>query len=187
VNAEFGRFLREHNLTAAAYNRNPGSATRLLANAWLARPENQQIVWRDPTNQRVVRVIRQAANISSVWIDLLDMRTRYSYNTVDWGTFQGTLTISHFLNYEYADLTGGVKDANGFQNANTSIVPPMPEYKGTFMLNWFRDKHSASVVGNFYSDLIRDNTLVDRYRFRSRCADKDPLPGYLERPVRQRF
>ncbi len=163
VNGEFGRFLRAHNLTASQYVRTAGSPTRLLANAWLARPENQQIVWRDPANQRVTRVIRQSANISSLWIDLLDARARYTYNTDNWGTFQSTLTVSYFLNYEYADLTGGIKDANGYQNANTSIVPPLPEYKGSFMLNWFRDKHSASLVGNFYDDMIWDNILVDNY------------------------
>ncbi len=163
VNAQFGRFLSAHNLTKSQYVRTAGSPSRLLANAWLARPENQQIIWRDPVNQRVTRVIRQTANISSLWIDLLDTRARYTYNTDNWGTFQTTLTVSYFLNYEYADLTGGVKDANGNQNANTAIVPPLPEYKGSFMLNWFRDKHSASLVSNFYDDIIWDNAMVDRY------------------------
>ncbi len=163
VNSEFGRFLSENGLTKEQYVKTPGSPTRLLANQWLAKPENQQIVWRDPATQRVIRVIRQSANISSLWIDLLDARARYTYETDAWGTFQTTLTLSHFLNYEYADLTGGTKDANGRQNANTSIVPPLPEYKGTLMLNWFRDKHSASVTSNFYSSVIWDNVLVDRY------------------------
>jgi len=64
--------------------------TRLLANNWLARPENQQIVYRDQTNQRVTRVIRQSANISSLWIDLLDAWARYTYDTDNWGTFPTT-------------------------------------------------------------------------------------------------
>ena len=163
VNAQFGRFLSENGLTKEQYVKTVGSPTRLLANNWLAKPENQQIVYRDPASQRVTRVIRQSANISSLWIDLLDARARYTYETDNWGTFQPTLTLSYFLNYEYADLTGGIKDANGRQNANTSIVPPLPEYKGTFMLNWFRDKHSASLTSNFYDDVIWDNVLVDRY------------------------
>jgi len=163
VNAEFGRFLSQNGLTKEQYVRTPDSPSRLRANDWLAKPENQQIVYRDPVSQRVTRVIRQSANISSLWIDLLDARARYTYETDNWGTFQPTLTLSHFLNYEYADLTGGTKDANGRQNANTSIVPPLPESKGTFVLNWFLDKHSASLSSNFYSDVIWDNVLVDRY------------------------
>ncbi|MDP1932197.1 MAG: TonB-dependent receptor [Gammaproteobacteria bacterium] len=161
VRGEFGRFLAETGLTAATYNNAIGSPTRLIADAWVRN--NTNVVTRDPVTQRVIRVIRQPQNISSVWIDLIDARVRYTYDTGSWGTLQTTLTTSYFMNYEYEDLTGGVRDANGFQNARTGIVPPLPKYKGNLSFNWFMDKHSASLTSNFYDDVIYDNTTVDRY------------------------
>jgi len=161
VRGEFGRFLAENGLTEAQYNRTLGSPTRMLADAWVTR--NTGVVTRDPVTQRVQRVIRQPQNISSVFIDLVDARIRYSFQTNAYGTFQTTLTTSYFLNYEYEGLTGGLTDANGFQNARTGIVPPLPKYKGNLRLNWFMDKQSASLTSNFYDDVVYDNTVVDRY------------------------
>ncbi len=169
VGLQFQQMLAGIGATTATYNRTPGSATRNAANAWLAANAGGASpgVIRDASTQQVIKVIRQAANISSVWIDLFDMRTRYTYDTDDWGTFEATLTGSYYTDYRYEDLTGGVKDALGKQNAITGIVPPLPKVKGNLRLNWFMGQHSAAVSANYTHHVKFDdqvNNLLTGYK-----------------------
>jgi len=168
VGLQFQRMLAGIGSSEAAYDNTPGSATRNAANAWLAANAGSSAtgVIRNPETQQVIKVIRQAANISSVWIDLFDMRTRYTYDTSDWGTFETTLTASYYTDFRYEDLTGGVQDALGKQNATTGIVPPMPKLKGNLRLNWFMGQQSAAVSANYTHHVTFDdqvNNLLTGY------------------------
>ncbi len=161
---QFQQFLAISGYTTDNYSSTPGSASRIAADAYLAsiRGNAGNPVVRYPDNS-VRTVYTQAANISSVWIDLLDLKTQYRFETDNWGSFTTTLQTTYYTNYEYEDLFGGVKDALGYQNANTGIVPPLPQIKTNLRVNWFRDKQSASVSANYWSSVDFDDQIVDFY------------------------
>ncbi len=161
---QFQQFLAISGYTTDNYSSTPGSASRIAADAYLAsiRGNAGNPVVRYPDNS-VRTVYTQAANISSVWIDLLDLKTQYRFETDNWGSFTTTLQTTYYTNYEYEDLFGGVKDALGYQNANTGIVPPLPQIKTNLRVNWFRDKQSASVSANYWSAVDFDDQIVDFY------------------------
>lgn len=151
VNGQFTRMLQAIGSSEAAYSSATGSATRNAANAWLATQDNTGAsgVIRDRTSGQVLRVIRQANNISTVWIDVFDTSIDYRFSTDNWGTFATGLNVSYFSKYEYEDLFGGIKDALGYQNANSGVVPPLPKTKGQVRGNWFMGNHSASLTATY--------------------------------------
>lgn len=161
---QFNQFLAISGYTMANYDPTPGSASRAAADAYLAnvRGRSGNPVERYPDNT-VRTVYTQAANISSVWIDLFDLKTQYRFDTDDWGTFTTTLQATYYSAYDYQDLFGGRKEAVGFQNANTGIVPPLPKVKANLRMNWFRDKQSASVAVNYWHKVKFDDQIVDFY------------------------
>jgi len=163
---QFRDFLQATGRTEAGFNPVAGSADRAAADAYLrsiaGRSGNS--VLRDPLDMSVDTIFRQAQNISSVYIDLVDAKARYTYETADWGTFTSTIEASYFMNYEYEDNTGVLTDALGKQNAQTGIVPPLPKLKGSVRLNWFMDNHSASLSANYRHHVLFDDRVTDRYR-----------------------
>src|SRR5690606_24239033 len=131
TDAQFTRMLQAIGSSEAAYSATPGSATRIAADAWLRTQDNTGAsgVIRDLNNNgQVLRIIRQANNISSVWIDLYDGKVDYRFSTDNWGTFSTSVAASYYSKYEYEDLFGGIKDALGYQNANSGVVPPLPKF-----------------------------------------------------------
>ena len=140
--------------TAAAYDPTPGSATRNAANAWLAGGGNANVT-RDPTNQQVTRIVRQAGNVSDVFVDLFDGRINYNFESPV-GTFDATASATYYTKYEYQGFGGELTDALGQQNWNTGIVPPIPEMKAQFRLNWLLNNHSAGLVYNWSDEVVFD-------------------------------
>jgi outer membrane receptor protein involved in Fe transport len=67
------------------------------------------------------------------------------------------------MNYEYKDNTGVLVDALGNLNAQTGIVPPLPDVKGSLRVNWFRGNQSASISANYRSGVKFDDRPIDRY------------------------
>lgn len=161
VNKQFTEMLQATGMSEANYDATPGSASRETANAYIAAQGSTGAggIIRDANDQSVLRVIRQSSNISSVWIDLIDFKADYTFNTNDWGTFTSSLSTSYFDTYEYEDLFGGVVDALGKQNANSGVVPPLPKFKSNLKLNWFLDKHSASVTANYQHHVLFDDNV----------------------------
>jgi len=161
---QFNQFLDAAGISADAYDPTPGSATRNQADAWLANYANRPgaSVVRYPTGL-VEGVFTQAANISSVWIDMIDLNARYRMETTNWGTFTTALQSSYYKTYEYEDLFGGVQNARGMQNADTGIAPPLPKLKSNLRLSWFRDNQSATVSANYWHDVTFDARWFDVY------------------------
>ena len=174
VGFEFTTFLNETGIARASYDPTPGSATRRQADAWLAaRAALPGYPIRRYADGAVSRLFTQSANISSVWVDLVDMKAEYRLPTDNLGTFTTTLQSTYYLAYDYQDLTGGRTEALGKQNARTGIVPPLPELKSNLRVNWFRNNQSASVSANYWSSIKFDDQVVDFYP-----ADGDPsLPA----------
>ncbi|MEX2365981.1 MAG: TonB-dependent receptor, partial [Pseudohongiellaceae bacterium] len=178
VQYQFEQMLAATGQTAANYDATPGSPNREKADAYLATlppagPGANKVA-RYFTNE-VEKVYRQPANISSVWIDALDINSSYTFNTQNWGSFTARAQVTHYLTFDYEDLTGGRKVALGQQNALTGIVPPLPETKASLMLNWFRNNHSASFTTNYWSEMVYDNYVIDYF--------PDIRPGgHLQRP-----
>ncbi|MGB4248647.1 MAG: TonB-dependent receptor, partial [Pseudohongiellaceae bacterium] len=166
IDHQFNLMLAATGISRANYDPTPGSATRNAANAWLAAlppagPGSNKID-RFPTGE-VKKVYRQAANISSVWIDLFDANLSYEYETSDWGTFSAALQASYYTDYRYEGLSGGVVDALGRQNDSTDIVPPLPELKANLRLSWYQGNQSASISTNYWHDIDFDAKVFDYY------------------------
>lgn len=166
VNHQFDQMLAATGIAKENYNPAPGSATRLAADAWLRTLPPAGIssnkVERFPGGE-VKKVYRQAANISSVWIDLFDANINYSFDTEDYGTFSAAVQASYYSSYKYEGLSGGVIDALGKQNDGTDIVPPLPKLKSNVRLSWYRDNHSASLSANYWHDIDFDARVFDYY------------------------
>jgi len=161
---EFQSFLAQTGLSESGYDPTPGSATRQQAEAWYAtRASRSGNPVQRFDNFELDRVFRQAQNISSVWVDLFDAKVSYDLDTDNWGSFRATLQATKFETYEFEDLTGGVQEALGWQNADSGIVPPLPEWKSNFRLNWFMGSHSASLSANYWSDVKFDSRVFDNY------------------------
>ena len=159
----FQQMLAATGIAESAYDPTPGSATRLAAQAWLtANPDSGGSVRRFP-DFTVDRVFRQAQNISSVWIDLVDFKIDYGFQTDDWGSFDASLTTTYFERYEYEGLFGGVIDALGKQNADSAIAPPLPQFKSNLRVNWFMGNQSASVSINYFHHVTTDGRCFDNY------------------------
>lgn len=157
VGIEFQEMLKAIGATPATYNSAAGSATRNAANAWIAAGGTSLAsVTRDPVTQRVMRVVSQSKNVSSVWVDLLDARARYTMDTANLGTFTATLSGTYNTKYEYDGGQGVIIDALGKQNDTTGIVGPVPELKAQARLSWYRDNHSASFTWNHQDEVIFD-------------------------------
>ena len=164
VGFEFTQFLNETGTARSSYDPTPGSPTRKLADAWLAqRASIPGYPIRRYADGAVSRLFSQSANISSVWVDLVDLKARYRLETNDLGSFTTTLQTTYYTTYDYQDLTGGRKEALGNQNGRTGIVPPLPEWKANLRLNWFRNNQSASVSANYWSSINFDDQVVDFY------------------------
>ncbi len=161
VNAQFTRMLQAIGSSEEAYSSASGSATRIAANAWLATQDNTGAsgVIRDRNTGQVLRVIRQANNISTVWIDLYDAKADYRFDTQNWGSFGAGISASYFSKYEYEDLFGGIKDALGYQNANSGVVPPLPKLKGQIRGNWFLGNQSASFTAAYQHSVLFDDSV----------------------------
>lgn len=158
VDIEFAQMLEAIGSTEAAYDPTPGSATRNAANAWLASAGNPNVT-RNPATQQVVRVVRQAANVSNVFVDLVDGRVNYNFDAGTLGTFDATLSATYYTKFEYNAFDGDRADAAGNQNARTNIVPPIPEMKAQARLNWVRNNHSASALVNWQKDVWFDDRV----------------------------
>ncbi len=166
VQFQFDQMLAATGQTAANYDATPGSASRQKADAWLAA-----LGPAGPTTNKVARfftgevekVYLQPANISSVWIDALDFNGTYTFNTNNWGSFTASAQVTHYLTFDYQDLTGGRKEALGNQNWGTGIVPPLPETKANVILSWFRGNQSASFSTSYWSSMNFDGFAIDYY------------------------
>lgn len=162
---QFRTFLSTTGRSADTYNPAPGSTDRAAATAYLRSiVGGSNPVIRNTADMSVDTIFRQAQNIASVFIDLADLKVRYSKDIADLGTFTTTLETSYYFNYEYLDITGEIVDALGFQNAQTGIVPPLPKLKASLRLNWFKGNHSASLSANYRHSVLFDDRVTDRYR-----------------------
>ena len=162
VQLQFSEMLDAIGATRATYDATPGSATRTAANAWLAAQGAiaGPGVMRDPVTQQVVKTVRQSANISSVNIDLIDLKARYTYDTRNYGSLATTLTGSYYTKYEYSDLYGTVSSAVGKQNGDSGIVPPMPKFRVNLRTNWYLGNHSAAVSANYQHHVTTDGSFA---------------------------
>lgn len=159
VAIEFAEMLKAIGSTSSTYSSAPGSATRNAANAWIAAGGTPLAsVTRDNSAQRVVRVVSQAKNVSTVWVDLIDARARYTLNTSNLGSFTTTLSATYNTNYEYRDQ-GAIVDALGKQNARTGVVAPVPKLKSQLRTNWYLNNHSASLTYNYQDSVIFDDSV----------------------------
>ena len=164
VGFQFTRFLADSGIKRSDYKTTPGSATRAAADAWLAVEATKPgvAILRYPSGS-VSRLFARSANISSMWVDLVDAKAQYVMDASNWGTFTTTVQGTYYLTYDYMGLDKVRTEALGNQNGRTGIVPPLPELKLNGRLSWFRGNQSASISGNYWSSLVFDSQVVDFY------------------------
>jgi hypothetical protein len=165
VRRQFTDMLAGTGISEAAYDSTPGSATRLQANAWLAANGANYPIERRFGNDKIDRVLIQSANVSSFFVNLVDLKTSYSFEVDNLGSFQTRLTTTFYDKYTFVGLDGVAVDPLGKQNARTNIAPPLPEWKVAGNLNWFRDNQSASVSVNWFSSITHDAQIVDLFPY----------------------
>lgn len=163
VFSQFDAFLAATGRTRDSYKPVPGSADLAAGEAYLRSIAGPSNPVQRAADLEVVTIFRQSQNISSVFIDLVDAKARYTMATDNLGTFGATLDATYFKNYLYADLNGVIIDALGFQNAETGVVAPLPKLKASLRLNWFMDQHSASVSTNYRHHVKFDDRINDRF------------------------
>jgi outer membrane receptor for ferrienterochelin and colicin len=158
VNIEFETMLQAIGETAESYDPTPGSASRTAANNWVATAGIDSVT-RNADTQQVSRVVRQATNVSNVYVDLIDGRVNYRWDSSGFGSFDTTLSATYYTTYEYNAFDGDRIDAAGNQNARTGIVPPIPKMKMQFRLDWSLDKHSATALVNWQDSVVFDDNV----------------------------
>lgn len=154
VNIEFDEMLAAIGSNRQDYDSTPGSATRTAANNWVATVGNPNVT-RSPVNQQVERVIRQAGNVSDVFVDLFDGRVNYNFDS-GLGNFDLTASATYYTKYEFQGFGGDLTDATGNQNWATGIVPPIPQMKAQFRAMWMLNNHSAGLIYNWSKEIWFD-------------------------------
>lgn len=188
VGHEFNQFLAETGIARGSYDPKEGSATRTRADQWLAAKASiPGYAIQRYDNGSVSRLFVQSANVSSVFIDLVDFKGQYRLETENWGSFTTTLQTTFYTGYDYAGLDGVLAEALGNQNGRTGIVPPIPEVKGNVRMNWFRGKQSASISANWWSDINFDDQVVDLYTYDGDNSKNPPSTIYGEYIVDVRY
>ena len=104
----------------------------------------------------------------------LDLLARYSFET-DAGTFGATLDLAWFIEYDIDRaitqfdtrlVQGETVDLVG-RSENVLVGRPLPEYKGTLLLDWAYDQHYATAVINYVSKLTEPNSFPANLRVSS--------------------
>jgi len=117
----------------------------------------------------------------------MDIKAQYQFDTENWGSFTTTVQTTVYGGYDYEGLDGVLTEALGKQNGRTGIVPPIPKVKGNVRLNWFRDKQSASISANWWSDIDFDDQVVDLYPYDGDNTANPPSTIYGEYIVDARY
>lgn len=180
IDYQFTRMLAATGISESNYNPTPGTSTRAAADAWLTTQlglAGNQV--ERYSNNSVAKVFRQSNNVSSVWVNLLDVTARYTFDTNGLGSFTTTTQMTYYKDYEYASLDGVITDALGKQNYNTGIVPPLPQFKMNVRLNWFRDNHSASLSANYWDTLEWDAPIFNFFPGERTLTTPDKLDGEM--------
>jgi outer membrane receptor protein involved in Fe transport len=148
------------------------------------------------TQGNALNVQRSYANGTSLKNSGLDLLTRYVYPT-EYGAFGATLDVSWFLEYEIEQAVtpfdtrldpGATIDLVGL-NYTVLVGRPLPEYKGSLLLDWAYEQHYATVVTNYVSHVtepeaipeplrVSSHTTVDlSYSYRFQSLDLDLTAG----------
>ena len=113
----------------------------------------------------VEAIIRAPVNYAIQWVDLFDVRARYSWEMGDLGRFSMSLGGNYYRNWEYQQSpTAPIIDAKGISNSTSAFAPPIAKWKANLGLTWIRGNHAASITGRYIDEMEYDeNTLTAGY------------------------
>ncbi len=180
---QFQDMLAATGQSASSYDPTPGSASRAAANSWLATNGANYPIDRR-TDGKIDRVLIQSANVAAFYVDLVDLKTSYTWNTDGLGTFTSRLAMTWYDQYTFVGFNGVTVDPLGKQNARTNIAPPLPETKLVFNTNWFRNNDSASLSVNWFSSIDHDAQIVDLFPYDGRFEPPEQIDGQAYVDVR---
>jgi iron complex outermembrane receptor protein len=108
-------------------------------------------------------------NTGEVLTDGVDVSMQWPVNTDNLGNFVFSGNFSWVHQWEAKDFPVGTPefDAAGYTNRSPerSIAASMPDKKGNFTVNWFRDRHSVTTALRFilnYTDDSAPNVRLER-------------------------
>lgn len=157
--AEFNRYLTSNNLTASQYS-NKDANQVAAALAWMNANPNV-LITREAATGQVTDIYRGAVNMSSQFVDVYDLRVRYSFEVGDLGRFTASVSGNYYTRWEYQlDPYSPVVDGIGLQNGNTGLASPLAKFKANMGLGWFRQDHSANVSLRYTDRIKFDETTL---------------------------
>jgi iron complex outermembrane receptor protein len=138
-----------------------------MVRAWVASPQSDKRIQRDPNNvAQIDRIISSDTNASSMLVEAIDIKFDYLFPVADLGMFNVGVDATFVDTYQYQlSPDRDVVEAVGNQNALTGAVPPMPEWKANVRLGWSRDQHSVNVIVRYLDEMTFDASNFSFQRF----------------------
>ena len=149
---DFINVLSAIGVSAANFDRTPGSATWEAARAYINANPNPAVL-RDPVTLRPLRIIRQPQNVDQMDVKTVDLQARYELTTQDLGSFSFTLDATYFREYLLTEFDGTTREMAGFNNGDTGKASALPKVKFNFAINWLQGAHSARVMTRYVHDV----------------------------------
>ena len=138
-----------------------------MVRAWVASPQSDPRIQRDPNNvAQIDRIISSDTNASSMLVEAIDIKFDYLFPVADLGMFNVGVDATFVDTYEYQlSPDRDVVEAVGNQNNLTGAVPPMPEWKANVRLGWSRDQHSVNVIVRYLDEMTFDASKFSFQQF----------------------
>jgi len=139
------------NFLAAGFTAGTFSADGTTGDAlnWANDPRSDPGILRDPGTGLITRVRTGRINAQEMEVSSWDLYLRYSIPWDEYGDFSVGMEATKAVEYDY-DLGFGITGQGvGEQNESVIEVPPIPEYRATFNVNWFMGGHRANVRARY--------------------------------------
>lgn len=134
--------------------------------AWIADPRSDKRIFRN-ANLDIESVRTTDTNATSFYVSAYDAAFTYDFGFRDLGDVRLNLNATYYDEYTYqASSLTSVVNAIGSENADTSLVPPIPRWKAGLMVGWRNGNHSANIAANYLHEVnanARTQALVARW------------------------
>ncbi len=146
LNLDFAALLQNEGLSQTGWAALTAGDQLARTLAWQASGNQDDTITRNATSGVVESVIRTPRNVAEVNVDVIDFRLDYNYDLGDWGFLNANWSTTYYAKYEYTNAFGTTAEADGKQNGDTDIAPPLPKKKHQARFAWLNDNHVVSMI-----------------------------------------
>jgi outer membrane receptor protein involved in Fe transport len=140
--------------------------------AWVNNPASDPRIVRSSNDITTpVRINQSDSNASSMLVRAIDTQLGYGFELSDigldnWGRIDMQLQATYVDTYSFrlSDLDPEL-EAVGNQNNDYGAVPPIPEIRANFRLNWIYGQHTVSATARYVDEVIFDANEFSFQRF----------------------